>query len=144
MDFTAIAKISPGCSKLSLTRSRDFVFTLCFTCKSEEKRRANERIRTADLLITNWLGYVLVRPSASGNSAYLCGFGQSSDTTSSSLYLLVSVRLRYGCGKLTDRAAPEKLRRSRLCEGGARTVLVLDAMSRYVILLFKTLFPPTL
>jgi hypothetical protein len=36
--------------------------------------RADERTRTADLLITSLLAGVLTRTGASGNCAYLCGF----------------------------------------------------------------------
>jgi hypothetical protein len=36
--------------------------------------RADERTRTADLLITSLLAYVLTRPGVSGNCAYIGGF----------------------------------------------------------------------
>jgi|ERR687897_1571894 hypothetical protein len=48
--------------------------------------RADERTRTADLLITSLLAYVLARPTASGNCAYLSGFRRSGGLTLSSAY----------------------------------------------------------
>jgi hypothetical protein len=35
------------------------------------EKRADERTRTADLLITSLLAHILAPPTASGNSAYL-------------------------------------------------------------------------
>jgi hypothetical protein len=47
---------------------------LQLSCKWWKNKRADERTRTADLLITSLLAYVLARTGASGNYAYLCGF----------------------------------------------------------------------
>ncbi len=46
----------------------------CNLPANRKKKRADERTRTADLLITSLLARVLARPHTSGNSAYLGGF----------------------------------------------------------------------
>src|SRR5215211_9043088 len=69
---------------------------LRFTCKSWQKRRADERTRSVDLLITSLLAHVLVRPCASGNRACLGGFRWSGRVALSILYQGVSARLQYG------------------------------------------------
>jgi hypothetical protein len=57
-----------------LTKPPMFGSGCYFLWSLQEKRRADERTRTALLLITSLLAYVLTRPSASGSCAYLCGF----------------------------------------------------------------------
>jgi hypothetical protein len=49
-------------------------FAFTFYLQIATKKRADERTRTADLLITSLLAHVLVCTDASGNHAYLWGF----------------------------------------------------------------------
>jgi hypothetical protein len=68
-------------------------------------QRADKRTRTADLLITSLLAYVLARPTASGICAQLGGFGPSGAVVLSSVYQRVLARLQYGCSTAVNVAS---------------------------------------
>jgi hypothetical protein len=60
--------------------------------------RADERTRTADLLITSLLKHVLARSGASGNCACLGAFRHAGANLVSVAYHLVPARLQYALG----------------------------------------------
>jgi hypothetical protein len=81
------------------------------------KKRAGERTRTADLLITSLIPRILARPTASGDSAYLRGILLLWRGSLSTAYRSVPARLRYvspsNIGGLQRSAADQRTTRVR-------------------------------
>ena len=69
-----------------------------------QKKRADERTRTADLLITSLNRAVSARTGVSDDCASLQVILMILGVSLSRTYRSVLARLRYGCGKLLDRA----------------------------------------
>jgi hypothetical protein len=76
------------------------IFRPRFTCKSGEKKRADERTRTADLLITSWLAAILMRLSRYRSVAYLSRNLDHLSVAHPIAYQPISTWLQYSCSKL--------------------------------------------
>jgi hypothetical protein len=99
---------SAGCGKLTWALAPRSLWATQFFLQIAIRRRADERTRTADLLITSWLAANLMRAIAYRCVAYLRRIPSRGGASRLIAYQPVPTRLQYACSTFVDldRASP--------------------------------------